>query len=323
VSVESISIIMPTYNSALTIGHAIESALAQTLSPAEIIIVDDGSVDDTQTHLARYAANRTIIYVHQRNRGVSAARNTGLQRATGQLIAFLDADDVWHPAKLALQVRALEANPDLGMLGTETFCWPGPVPTPDLDAPTLREITWSDLVVKNHFTTSSILVRRAVLESVGPTFFDTELHGPEDYDLWLRIAETWKAAVLGVSLTGYRSSPLGLGNQAKTMETGMGRILEKLEGKGAWDRPGRRLLRRKAHAYYYFSCALMYGASGSHATALMRVLRSMTSYPMPFSRREVKAGFARPKLFGVNALRLVGLKASASRSSTEVSRSPV
>src|SRR6266849_6286184 len=102
------SVIIPTYDSGQLVVEAVASALAQSLAPAEVIVVDDGSTDDTRERLALFGP--PVRYIHQKNQGVAAARNTGLHEATGELIAFLDADDVWHPLKLELQVSCLRSE---------------------------------------------------------------------------------------------------------------------------------------------------------------------------------------------------------------------
>jgi glycosyltransferase involved in cell wall biosynthesis len=102
----SLSVVIPTYNRARTIGKAIDSVLAQTFQDYEVIVVDDGSQDDTKTVLTRFG-NR-IHLISQENRGVSAARNTGIRAAHGKWIAFLDSDDEWRPTKLARQMDCLE-----------------------------------------------------------------------------------------------------------------------------------------------------------------------------------------------------------------------
>jgi hypothetical protein len=146
--------------------------------------------------------------------------------------------------------------------------------------------------VKNYFTTSTVVVRRAVLERAGA--FDTALHGPEDYDLWLRVAALAPAANLNLRLTGYRSVPGSLGKQAFTMEAGLQRVLRKLDERGGWE--GGSLLRRKAHSYCDYSCAYLHAAGGRRLRALGTLLRSLARYPLPFEPGEVRMPLARPRL---------------------------
>jgi glycosyltransferase involved in cell wall biosynthesis len=300
----TVSVIIPTYNSGRLVVEAVQSVLAQTKPPAEIIVVDDGSSDDTRQRLQSY--HRQVRYIYQENGGVSTARNRGIQEACGEVIAFLDADDVWLPRKLEIQLDVLMRESHVGLLGTRKFDWPtANLPVMDgVARPALVAIPWSDLVVKNLLVTSTVMVWRRVLDRVGS--FDTTLRGPEDYDLWLRVAEVAEVANLELPLTGYRMVPGSLSKQAVSMASGMRRILQKLDERDAWR--VRRWLRRKAYSYCDYSCAYMYGAAGSHRQALRHLLASLAWFPLPFRRREVKMHLARPKMLVMLLLRLLSLK---------------
>jgi hypothetical protein len=296
----SVSVVIPTYNSGRFLAQALDSVLAQTLPPEEVIVVDDGSRDDTSDRVKPYAGRVRVI--RQENQGVAAARNRGLGEATGDVIAFLDADDVWHPRKLEMQVQALAENPDLVLLGTALFDWPGQVPA--MTAVSTRDVTpvsYRRLVVKNYFATSALVVRRQALEKAGT--FDTALSGPEDYDLWLRVAALGPVGNLNLALTGYRSVVGSLSKHAVNMEAGMRRILQKLDERKGW--LGDGLLRRKATSYCDYSCAYMYAASGQRLRAAGNLLRSLARYPLPFARGEVKMAWARPKLLGMTLWRMI------------------
>jgi glycosyltransferase involved in cell wall biosynthesis len=297
-----VSVVIPTFNCAQFLPEAIESVLNQTAAPHEIIVVDDGSTDDTENCLRQYAGR--IRYFRKVNGGVSTARNLGIREATGDLIAFLDSDDVWQPQKLEIQTACLRKNVNLGILGTSQIDWPKERFTAfpeDLQDLKVKEVPFEDLVVRNVFNTSSVIVRKTVTELVGE--FDSTLHGPEDYDYWLRCLQVTVAANLGLPLTGYRMVPGSLGKRAVSMETGMQRILKKLDGAGVWQ--GRHLLRRKAHAYQNFSCAYMYAAANRQGVALSRLIRSMAWYPWFFRRDLVGTSLARPKQFAIMVLRML------------------
>jgi len=296
----TVSVIIPTYNSAALVTAAIESALAQTLPPSEIIVVDDGSTDDTRQRLSTYC----VRYLHQQNQGVAAARNLGLREATGELIAFLDADDIWHPRKLELQIAAIAANPDLVLLGTSVFDWPAEQPSSINRAGVIKPMSWRKLAVKNHLVTSSIIVCRTALAKTGD--FDTALQGPEDHDLWLRLAEMGTVATLDLPLTGYRQVQGSLSRQATTMRAGMRQILRKLDQRNAW--AGRRWLRRKAYGYCDYSCAYMAGAAGLPGRAFGDVARSMLWYPLPYAKSEVRFPLARLRMLPMNLARLLRLR---------------
>ena len=122
-----VSIIIPSFNSAHFVVDAVESVLKQTVHSTEIIVIDDGSTDDTQARLAPRRDRITVI--HQNNAGLSGARNTGLRAASGEWVAFLDADDAWHPRKLELQLKALQSQPGPGLIATATLGYPSELPS--------------------------------------------------------------------------------------------------------------------------------------------------------------------------------------------------
>jgi glycosyltransferase involved in cell wall biosynthesis len=111
-----VSVVIAVYNGEPTIGAAIDSVLAQTWSNLECIVIDDGSSDGTRAAVEQRAGDTRLRYAHQPNRGVARARNAGIERATGELIAFLDADDVWLPDKLSKQVALLKRRPDVALV---------------------------------------------------------------------------------------------------------------------------------------------------------------------------------------------------------------
>src|SRR4051794_36482571 len=201
-STPTVSIIIPSYNSAQFVVDAIESALNQTIPPTQVIVVNDGSTDDTTLRLQPYRGR--IILIDQKNGGLSAARNVGLRAATGEWVAFLDADDVFHPRKLELQLSALRDHPGLGMIGTDT--WQYPIePSTDVSTPaTVQHVPLEKLLVRNYFTASSVLIRREIASRVGE--FET-LPNAEDLDYWQRTAELCGVGILKLPLTGYRHVP--------------------------------------------------------------------------------------------------------------------
>ena len=278
-----VSVISPTYNSGPLVVEAVESALAQTAPPHEVIVVDDGSTDDTADRLARFGDR--VRYVRQMNARVAAARNTGIRISTGDAVAFLDADDVWHPEKLARQVAALDADPDLGLVGTDVFPWPGGLP----DLPTSSAVTRytiDAMLPNNPISTSSVLDR------VGE--FDRQLFGPEDYDLWLRCSRVAGVGILRCPLTGYREVAGSVGKQADTMHAGLVRIHAKLGEAGAW--AGRPWFRRKCQAHAEFTTAYLHHAGGRPARAAALLVRSLCTYPAPLQPPDVKYRFARMRL---------------------------
>jgi GT2 family glycosyltransferase len=188
------SVVIPAYNAAATVRSAVASALAQTRPELEVVIVDDGSTDDTGEVVARIDDPRVRLH-SQPNRGLSAARNAGIRVARGKYIAFLDSDDLWLPSFLELTGRALDAASDPGFAYTDAYAFDSlsgkvrrrtamerngpPIPPPDRAADFLLEL------LKRNFVYVSTAVPRSVLDSVG--CFDETLTAVEDYELWLRI----------------------------------------------------------------------------------------------------------------------------------------
>jgi glycosyltransferase involved in cell wall biosynthesis len=214
-----ISVIVTCHNAEDTIGDALASVARQTRLPDEVIVVDDGSSDGSLAAIARHAPDAQVIA--QENRGVSSARNAGIAAARGDLIAFLDDDDTWHPTKLARQVEVLARHPGLDLLATS---WSRAEPVPAPDAP-LRWLTRLDLAIMNQFQTSTVLVRRTLLDRTGG--FQSMLDGVEDWACWLACARSGSLAILDTALVRYRDSPQGLskdlGRFYRTMRTMMDR----------------------------------------------------------------------------------------------------
>lgn len=185
-----VSVIIPTFNREKLVGRAIDSVMAQTYPRYELIVVDDGSTDDTPVLLARYG-NR-IRVLRRAHGGVSAARNCGIRAASGELIALLDSDDYWLPEKLAYQVEAFAGHPEI-MLGQTEEIW---IRNGVRVNPRRRHQKRAGLIFENSLalcliSPSAVMLRRSMFDEIG--WFDESLPACEDYDFWLRI--TWKHPV--------------------------------------------------------------------------------------------------------------------------------
>lgn len=186
---------IPVFNRPDAVCRAISSVLAQTCRDYEVVVVDDGSTDHTAEAVVAIRDDRIRLIRHGRNRGGGAARNTGIQSTMAPLVAFLDSDDEWMPAKLERQLEAFErSSEDVALVyaGVERIDADGhaaidiPRPHPDLA---------SRLLVQNVVGETSVpMVRRSALEQVGG--FDEELPASQDMDLWLRICEPFRAIVV-------------------------------------------------------------------------------------------------------------------------------
>jgi GT2 family glycosyltransferase len=203
----TISVIIPTYDHAAFLPQAVESVLAQTRRADELIVVDDGSTDGTGEMVARrYPAVRLLT---QPNRGLSAARNRGLQAARGDLVVFLDADDWLTPDALAAKSSVLERDATLGWVYSDLFLTDeaGAVTRRVSEAwryPGRRLEGWifEELLLGNFFPVHAVMARRhTVLEAGG---FDERLPNHEDYDLWLRLSRRAPVAYVDRPLGYYR-----------------------------------------------------------------------------------------------------------------------
>jgi len=180
-----VSVIIPAYNQGSYLAEAVESVLAQTYSNWEIIIVDDGSTDDTAV-VAQSFSDARIRYVYQENRGLSGARNTGIRHANGQCLTYLDADDRFLAQKLELLVKKLQEDATLGFVAGQA------VPIDEhgnqigkvfKKRPPENPAHW---LLGNPLHVGSMMVRRSWQERVG--YFDENLRSYEDWDMWLRLA---------------------------------------------------------------------------------------------------------------------------------------
>ncbi|NOQ15460.1 MAG: glycosyltransferase [Methyloprofundus sp.] len=179
-----ISLIIPTYNRCAPLKRALNSVLQQTLAPDEIIVIDDGSTDDTATMIK--ADFPQVTYLWQVNKGVSAARNRGIQHAKSEWLAFLDSDDTWLANKLALQAQALIQAPAIKVCHTEEIWIRN-----DVRVNAMNKHKKTGGWIFKHclplcaMSPSSIMIHRSIFADIG--LFDEGLPACEDYDLWLRI----------------------------------------------------------------------------------------------------------------------------------------
>lgn len=179
-----ISVVIPTFNRATRVVAAMQSVLDQSAPPHEVIVVDDGSSDGTEA-LIRDRFGDQFDYIYQSNRGVSHARNTGIQRASGNWIAFLDSDDQWMPEKLQVQMAALANNPGYGFCHTnEIWIRKGKRVNPMNKHDKCGGYIYQKCLPLCVISPSSVLMRREIFDETG--WFDESLPACEDYDYWLR-----------------------------------------------------------------------------------------------------------------------------------------
>ncbi len=223
----TIAVVVPSYNGERFLPATLASVAAQTLPASEVIVVDDGSHDGSVA-IAERAGVRVL---QQQNAGPGAARNRGVAASRSELIAFLDADDVFAPDKLARQVEALAAMPDAAAVCSDATLLGGARDGDRKNAghrvPT--RLAFHDLLRGNPVILSSVLVRRAAIERAGGFDEDRVLIATEDYDLWLRLLADERAyfAYVDAPLLQYRVHGGNLSNDGRFL-LGIDRIMQKL-----------------------------------------------------------------------------------------------
>jgi len=223
-----ISVIIPTYNSIRFLPNTLDSVLRQTFSEFEVLVINDGSTDNTAEWISSLTDSRVKL-INQENQGCATARNTGILAAKGQYIAFLDSDDLWEPTKLEKQVKCLEENPDIGLVYTWVdFSNEEAKPTGKVRKVFAEGNVFQDMLTGNVVSCGSVpLVRRECFETVG--LFDTKLWTAEDKDMWLRISTQYSFALIREPLVYYRQHPNSKSSKGfKRREQDFRRIMSKV-----------------------------------------------------------------------------------------------
>ncbi|MDM7936076.1 MAG: glycosyltransferase family A protein [Cyanobium sp. CZS 48M] len=224
-----VSVVIPAFDAESSLPATIAAVQAQTWSDWQLLVIDDGSRDGTADCVRRLqAGDERLGLICAPNRGVSAARNLGVARSRGPIVAFLDADDLWHPTKLERHLEQFRAEPRLGVsFARVEVLTPEGVPTGQVSSSKLRDLRAEDFLSENPTTTTSNwVVRRLVLEEVGG--FLESMSYSEDLEWLLRVrcCTDWEIAGVPEVLTGYRTSVGGLSGQLARMETGWEQMVE-------------------------------------------------------------------------------------------------
>ena len=307
----TVSVIIPVFNAEFTIRDALASVAAQTWRDFEVIVVDDASTDRTAEEARKALAGFEHAHLLQldHNSGPARARNRGIEKATGEWLAFLDGDDRWLPERLAIQLALAQQRPEVPMFcsitveeveetprGSNHTCGAGDGP-----AIPVRILTLADFRIFNPVVTSTVLVRRSVVQELGG--FDETLRGPEDFDLWMRIAARHPIVQIERGLAFYREAAGSLSSDDRTFLPQIMRLIRKAYGPGgvfANCRDGR-----KARAYHLLSCAWMAANRGAPGRALWLLGRSLAWWPFSF-RPALELPWGRTKVLAYIARTLVG-----------------
>jgi cellulose synthase/poly-beta-1,6-N-acetylglucosamine synthase-like glycosyltransferase len=253
-STDTISVVIPAYNAEKSLRRAIDSVLAQTRPVYDVIVVDDGSRDDTAAVGEVYGG--AVRVIRQANAGPGAARNRGAEAAQGEWIALLDADDAWLPQKLERQAEHF-AQSDVGIVHSyvigmaERYQYEG-------------ELTFDSLWELNRIGTSTVIVRKAAWEAVGGFEEDRSIIGAEDYNFWLRLVSAgWRVACCREDLSEYTPPPDSL---STNIDRVLGAELENAERIGARvGMPSERIRRKQAQLYAEYGVSMLHASKRAAA----------------------------------------------------------
>lgn len=266
-----ISAVIPAHNAAGFLPRCLESVFAQTFPPYEVIVVDDGSTDNT----AKLATELGATVVSRPNGGLAAARNTGIAHASSEWIALLDADDLWAPSKLERQAASLRADTVLVYTGVQFFGNSGVLEErPAIDASTARKL----LRYCNPIAPSSVLVKRqAVIQEGG---FREDLRACEDWEMWVRLQPVGQFVAVQAPLTHYCVHPSSMSANPERMLHALDQILDStlvagLHGLERWT------WKHRIRAAQLCSAALI-ARDNRLKSELRYMFRSLSSWPSPF-----------------------------------------
>jgi glycosyltransferase involved in cell wall biosynthesis len=270
-----VSIIIPAYNAEPFIDASVQSALAQTCRDREVIVVDDSSTDRTPALLQAYGDRIRVL--RKRNGGAAAARNAGANAATGEWLAFLDADDLWEPAKLDRQLALSTASPwsytNRINIGTR-----GDVPELQSEVTVMHagDVFVPLLLEGNFMTSSSVMIRRDVFQELGG-FLTTEKNA-EDWDLWLRVAARHPVAYCAEPLVRYRFHAGGKSRNHRRMAAARRSIVARALASPRGRRLGW-LTRRRVWSETWRTNAWDAGQAGARGAALTHYARAAAAWP--------------------------------------------
>ena len=271
--------------------QTVDSVLQQTFHDFEVVIVNDGSADSIETWFHQSVTDPRFRLVSQENQGIAGARNTGIANAQGEFIAFLDADDLWHPSKLQKQIKRLKDSPEVGLVYTWLqYADEQAVPNGRVVKSSFRGDVWEQLTAFNFVGCgSNSMVRSACFETVGN--FDKSLGSyVEDWDMWLRIAKQYPFAVVEEPLVYNRKHAGSCSTHWQRMEKSYTKVIEK-----AFAATPPKLSKLKHRSYGHANLCLAWkviqGRQKDYKTALSFWQKAFSSYPqIVFSRSFINMG---------------------------------
>ncbi|OZC37242.1 hypothetical protein B9Q17_03740 [Marinobacter vinifirmus] len=270
-----ISVIIPTFNCYSTLRSAIESALSQTYKNIEVIVIDDGSSDETPSIISSYI--NSIIYIKQENRGVAEARNVGVRSSNGEWIAFLDADDIWDENKLERQFSKMNDEGNSWSYTDTRFV--GGVNSGRLDSEFTKKHTGSvfnELLTNNFISTSTVLLKKSKFHNAGG--FDTTLPAIEDWELWVRISSKNAVSYVDQPLTTYRVHKKSTSRNTRKVLPYHLKAISVIFSKNQLNKKQRKFI-KKAKSNSYTICSYISEEENDHAFSLYCAIKSFINCP--------------------------------------------
>lgn len=264
-----VSVIIPTYNRANYICEAIDSVLNQTFQDFEIIVVDDGSTDNTREVLEQY--NKRIKYFYKTNGGEASARNLGVERSNGEYIAFLDSDDLWLPDKLKKQMTVFEKNSDIGLVYAQVYSIDKNGHLTGQIKPAKPARNLNDLLDGHRISMMTVVVKKTDLLKAG--LFDKEIKVAVDTDMWIRLARNIKIDFIEEPLAKYRWHSNNISNSIEEMYLGHIKIFKKILTDNSLQIPKRIKKLKLAREYYLL--AKEQSRSNKHKECLYSIINSI------------------------------------------------
>ncbi|WP_081985492.1 glycosyltransferase family 2 protein [Natrinema salifodinae] len=268
-----ISVVIPVYEQPELLVDALDSVQKQTIDNIEAVVVDDDSATDFKPIIGRYGDWVRLI-THDENRGASEARNTGIEAARGEYVAFLDADDTWDPTKLEKQLNVFERGDDLGLVytgfvqyeldGTEWERYPEAA----------GDIYLEELERDRVHPTSTVMVPSECLERVGG--FDSSLPSRQDYDLWIRITEYYNVGYVNEILVDKREQPDSISKDFERRIEGDLAVFEKVQERAA---EMGIVTRSRIFSYHHHVIGRDYESNGNRGKALKHLGLAILRYP--------------------------------------------
>lgn len=275
-----VSVIIPAYNYARYLERAVDSALAQSAGNVEVIVVDDGSTDETPAVCAAYGDR--IVYHRKENAGLSAARNTGIDLSNGTYIALLDADDAWEKDHIAglLKAFATRDDSDLGIVASyeRRMDGAGVLQVPNKPRARFdRDLHLEDFLIRNRFFPSATLILREVFERCGT--FDTALTSSEDRDMWIRtVASGYRILQISPETALIRRHGGNMSKNAERMERNIRAVLDKVRASGAVSSDA--VVWRQVEAFRHYQMALINTDARQFMCAACFLIRSVLAWPI-------------------------------------------